>query len=187
MHRASAAWMLPVLLAAAAPAVIAQSSATPEVRDNVSITLVVGRSGGTAPTNERTYKLVGQDGKPARMLMGWRTPIPTRSSDSKESEGATSYIYQNIGMTADLQTQSVGKGRYMVSGQIEISGTREGTGVAAATAAAAATASGKPPLIGTFNQGLNVVVSTGKKIRIAESPDPEGGTLYLDLRVDILE
>lgn len=188
MHRASLVVLFPVLLAGA-QAASAQAPAVPDASasDNVSITLTVGRVGGTAPAGEKTYKFVGQDGKPARMLMGWRTPIPTRSSDQGQSDAsATSYVYQNIGMTADLQTRSVGKTRYSVMGQIEISGTRDGAGAAAAAAAAAAPP-GKPPLIGTFNQALNVVVSLGKKVRIAEVPDPEGGSLYIDLRVDLLE
>ena len=135
----------------------------------------------------KTYKFVGQDGKPASMLMGWRTPIPTRSSDKEQSESsATSYVYQNIGMTADLMTRNVGKDRYLVNGRIEISGTRDGVGAAAAAAAAGAPP-GKPPLIGTFNQALNVAVSIGKKVRVAEVPDPEGGSLFVDLRVDRLE
>ncbi len=169
--------LLPVLLASAAPA--ANAPAAAEVRDNVSITLIVGRVGGTTQPGERTYRFVGQDGKPARVLMGWRTPIPTRASDLKPGESpATSYVYQNIGLTADLQTQALGAGRFLVSGQIEISGVRESPEL---------TSCEKPPLIGTFNQALQVVVQSGKKVRIAEGPDPEKGNLYLDLRVDLLE
>jgi hypothetical protein len=39
-------------------------------------------------------------------------------------------------------------------------------------------------MITTFQQVLHVVVTLGQKIRVAEGPDPDGGTLYLDLRAD---
>jgi hypothetical protein len=108
-------------------------------------------------------------------------PIPTRASDDAEGANAsTSYIYQNVGVTAALDTQEVGPGRFLVSGQVEVSGAREG-------AAAVPSPAGKLPLIGTFQQAIRVVVANGKKLRVAEAPDPEAGTLYLELRVDLLE
>jgi hypothetical protein len=43
------------------------------------------------------------------------------------------------------------------------------------------------PLIGTFQQDLNVLLRAGKPLRIAEVPDPEGGTMYLELSAEVLD
>jgi hypothetical protein len=180
MAMPGSALLLPVLLAAGSPAASGEPSA-PAARPNVSITLTVGRTGGTAGSAEKVYKVLGQEGSTASMLMGWRTPIVTHSSAEEEhgQPPSASYVYQNIGVSADLETLALGGGRLLVSGQIEISGTRGD--------AVAASPGGKPPLIGTFQQALKIVLMNGKEQRIAEAPDPDGGTLYLDLRVDLLE
>ena len=177
--------LIPVLLVAASPALAADAGAAPpSARANVAFTLTVGRNGGPDGVKEKTYKFVGQEGAISRMLLGFRTPLPTRSGDdSRGDAGSTAYIYQNVGVTADLEAQSIAGGKFLVSGQIEISGARDG----AASAVGATTAGGKPPLIGTFQQELHVVVTNGKKVRVAEGPDPESGSLYIDLRVDLLE
>ncbi len=173
------ALVLPAVLAAASSSP-ASDAAPPAAHSNVSITLTVGRTGGPSGSADRIYKVLGQEGSPTRMLVGWRTPIPTRSSDEKSGEpSSTSYVYQNVGVGGTFETQALGGGRLLVAGQIEISGARE--------ASAAASSGGKPPLIGTFQQDLRVVVRSGEKLRVAEAPDPDGGTLYIDLRVDLLE
>ena len=43
------------------------------------------------------------------------------------------------------------------------------------------------PIIGTFQQGLYLVMRDGKKLRVAEVPDPEGGNIYIDMQVDFME
>ena len=43
------------------------------------------------------------------------------------------------------------------------------------------------PIIGTFQQDIYVVLRDGKPLRVAEVPDPEGGTIYIDLRIDVLK
>jgi len=173
------ALVLSVVLAAAAPAAGGEvANQAPQA--NVSITLSVGRAGGTPSQAEKVFKLLGQEGSPTRMLMGWRTPIPTRSSEDQGGDAeTTSYVYQNVGITADLETKAVGGDRLLVTGQVEISGAREG--------AATTPVGGKPPAIATFQQELRVVLKVGEKLRVAEGPDPDGGTLYLDLRVDRLK
>jgi hypothetical protein len=150
--------------------------ASPGPASNVTISLIVGRQGGSPGSKERTYKLLAEEGSDANLLMGWRTPIPTRSSEDKAGAAPTmSYVYQNVGVTANLKVQPVAPDRYVVRGGVEVSGAREGEPDATA---------GKPPLIGTFNQALQVVVQRGRRVRVAEVPEPEGGTLFLDLLVD---
>jgi hypothetical protein len=167
-----------VLLVAVAPAVWGAGEVQGPTGANVSITLTVGK--GKAPA-ERVYRFLGQDGSEARMLVGWRTPIPTTSAaqDEPGEVPAMSYIYQNVGVSANLAVQVLGQGRVALRGQIEISGAREGQAVEVG--------GGKAPLIGTFQQFLQVVATEGRRLRVAEAPDPEGGTVYLDIDVDVLD
>lgn len=172
--------LLPLVVAASGPAVLAESAAPVVAKANVSITLIVGRQGGAAGTGEKSYRVLGQEGSKMSMLMGWRTPIPTRSSGENGAASPTmSYVYQNVGVSGTFETQALGGGRYLVNGQVEISGAQE--------APAATAPGGTPPLIGTFQQELRVVVTKGQKLRVAEAPGPEGGMLYLDLRLDLLD
>jgi len=173
------ALLIPVFLATAAPA--AKPETTTGGGHNVAVTLKVGRLGGPQGNTERTYKMLSQDGSTARMLTGWRAPIPTRSTGEGGSDEhpSTSYVYQNVGVSADLGIQVLEDGRVLVSGQVEISGVRESTSAGGTSA--------KAPMIGTFQQVLKVVLQAGKKLRVAEGPDPEAGTLYLDLQADLVE
>ena len=54
---------------------------------------------------ERAFRLVGREGGPrSEMLLGWRTPIPASQSGAGDSgdDGVTSYVYQNVGVSANL-------------------------------------------------------------------------------------
>jgi len=89
----SPAIMLPIVLAAAAPAATGDVAAQAP-HANVAITLTVGRAGGAPGFAEKVYKVVGQEGSTTRMLMGWRTPLPTRASEDRAGDAAsTSYVY----------------------------------------------------------------------------------------------
>jgi hypothetical protein len=147
---------------------------------NIALTLIVGQKGGPSGGYEKTYRMLGQDGTISRMLMGWRAPIPTRHAGEDTEEAAeTSFVYQNVGVSADLGTTILDDGRVLVHGTVEISGPRG--------AQLGEMLSGKPTLIGTFQQALRVVLQKGKRLRVAEAPDPEGGTLFLDIQADPLE
>lgn len=169
--------LIPVLFVASA---FAAEAPAPGAHPNVQITLTVGRNGGPAGPVSKVYKVLGQEGSISRMLMGWKAPIPTRSAEDPSGGPASmSYVYQNVGVSADLETTALANGLLFVSGQIEISGAREGAPQPAAGS--------KPPMIGTFQQALKIVVADGKKVRVAEGPDPEVGTLFVDLQVDVLK
>jgi hypothetical protein len=163
---------------ALAPVTFAQQPAGPEpARSNVAITLTVGKTGAEA--QDRKYRFVGQDGNRAAMLVGWRMPIPTAAKSDDGAAAAASavvnYVYQNIGVSADLEVRILASGAVALSGTLEVSGTREGK------------AGEKMPIIGTFSQRLVVNTTPKKKIRVAEGPDPEGGTLHVDLEVEVLD
>lgn len=171
--------LVPMAVATAQPAPERAGGAAQSVAPNVTITLFVGKAGGPTGADEKTYRMLGQAGSSTRILMGWRAPIPTRQSAAESSETpSTSFVYQNIGVSADLQTDLLPDRRLLVQGQIEISGVR-GAPLGDLTSA-------KPALIGTFQQALRVAVQPGKRVRVAEAPDPDGGTLHLDLQVDVV-
>lgn len=139
---------------------------------NVQITLTVSKSaGGNAP---KVVKMVGQEGQRSRMLVGWRLPIPMTTTPAEGGgKPVTNYIYQNVGVSAEITVARLGGGRISLDGNIEISGARETTG-------------DKQPIIGTFQQAVKVITLEGKKLRIAEGPDPEGGTVALDIEASVL-
>jgi len=110
--------------------------------------------------------------------MGWRTPIPTAraASDTSGDAPVTTYVYQNVGMTAQLETRVLEPGAFLVEGTIELSGARALPGVELPP---------DMPAIGTFQQELSVRLEDGKPLRVAEVPDPDGGTLYLELEASL--
>jgi hypothetical protein len=152
----------------------ARASEPLKLAPNVMVSITVGNDAGKK-AGRRTYRMVARDGEQAELLMGWRTPIPTASQSADGDDGAvTSYTYQNVGVTAKLSVRIVPDGRVMVEGQIEVSGAREEH-------------ESGPPTIGTFQQALQVLMKEGAPLRVAEVPDPEDGTLYLELDVDVLD
>ncbi|HXV77167.1 MAG TPA: hypothetical protein VD788_12690 [Candidatus Polarisedimenticolaceae bacterium] len=154
----------------------AEPTETEAVGPNVRITLTVGDVDPGAQPVVRTYRLLTRDGgEPSRMLMGWRTPIPM----SKGAGDELSYVYQNVGMTAQIRTTVRAGGTVLVSGEVEISGARQ--------AIEGMQIPPHLPVIGTFQQDLSVSLEPGKPLRVAEVPDPEGGTMYLELTAEVLD
>jgi len=168
------------LLAAATPAT-AQDSGGSAVQEralgaNVMLTLTTGE---VKEGPRRSYKIVTRSGEAASLLVGWRTPIPTvRSGDADSGEPVTSYVYQNVGMTARLRPILLPDGRLRVDGEVEISGSKKSE---------AAETPDEMPAIGTFQQKLDVILEKGQPLRVAEVPDPEGGQLYLELEAHLLD
>lgn len=184
-------WFILLSMAAVAaclaPAASAQDDAdqkAPAPSNNVAITITVGDTlpeDGKGP-DERSYRMVTlTDGRSTSLLMGWRMPIPTtrKPDDDPDGEPIISYIYQNVGMTARLETQMLDDGRILVAGGIEVSGKRDATDAERNEAGL--------PIIGTFQQDIYLVLRDGKKLRVAEVPDPEGGTIYIDMTVEVMK
>jgi hypothetical protein len=152
------------------------------VGPNVEITITVGDTQVQSGPKENIYRMVARaEGRPAQLLMGWRMPIPTTKArgDDDASAPVTSYVYQNIGMSASLEARVLDAEKIQLVGTIEVSGRRE--------AELAQPEVEGMPVIGTFQQGVNVVLKTGKAMRIAEVPDPDGGTLYLQIQAKIMD
>ena len=159
------------------------SDAAPAVGPNVRLTLTVVDSDPGVRPEQRSYEYVARDGGgKASLLMGWRVPIPTtRAADDGTGEPVTEYVYQNIGFTANLWVTILEDGRILVAGDIETSGTRQGPEEMREAA------EDDLPIIGTFQQELNVTLKEGKPLRLAEVPDPEGGRVHLEIKAEVLD
>lgn len=154
-----------------------------EMGENIRVTLRTGDIGEDGTKVNREWVMMARDrGRPASMLMGWRTPIPTSTmvGDDPDAQPVTSYSYQNIGMSAQVETVILQDGRVLLTGQFELSGGRD-------KPPAEAGADDDLPVIGTFQQSLNVLLDPGKPVRVAEVPDHDGGTLFLELIAEIGE
>ncbi len=160
-----------LLLLLAAPAQ-ADDSEAGGISRNVLVTITVAGGNESA---ERSYQLVARDrtGK-ARLLTGWRVPIPTTTSGSP---ALTSYTYQNVGLTAEIQARVLPDSQVALRGEIEISRVTEPT---------AKLASGLPPTIGTFQQGFNVVLHEGDPLDLAVVSTPDGGRLTVRLKAEAM-
>jgi hypothetical protein len=168
-----------LLLALCAPAPEALAADGADAGANIQVTITLGDAEERSEP-QRVYRLLARDGgPPARMLMGWRMPMPTQRAEVEQVEApVTSYVYQNVGVTANLTARRVPDGRVLVDGQIEVSGVREGK---------EGSEHAGMPVIGTFQQAVNVLLREGKPLRVAQVPDPEGGSLFLELAVEVLE
>jgi len=167
-----------ILLIASVGTSPAQDAERPEELDtNVQITLAVGDVDDAEP--ERTYRIVGRSGtRPLRLLSGWRMPIPTETDEDDGDGPVTSFVYQNVGVTANLTVIVWSNDRIVLSGQVELSGANESMGAAERA---------QMPVIGTFQQEVNVVLKDGRPVKVAEVTDPEGRSLFLQIQVDILD
>lgn len=144
---------------------------------NIRVILRTGDIGEDGTKVNREWTMMARDrGRPASMLMGWRTPIPTATTvgEDPDAQPMTSYSYQNIGMSAQVETVILPNGKVLLVGQFELSGGRD-------QPPTEATETDDLPVIGTFQQSLNVILEPGKPVRVAEVPDHDGGTLFLEL------
>ena len=156
------------------------AGAGPDLGSNVRITILVGKVLDDGSVGEREYRLVGREGGPrSEILMGWRTPIPSTHEDADANAKVTSYVYQNVGVSANIEFRAVSPGRFALLGLLEVSGVRESEADVGDSVA--------PPRIGTYQQQLSVVLEEGKALRVAEMPDPDGGQLYVDLKAETLK
>ena len=180
IHGAS---LLAALLITAGAVLAADEPPSGAVGDhqNVRVTLTITKTGEDgAAASPRVFKLIGQDDSEASMMVGWRTPIPMTSAakDDPSKTPTTSYIYQNVGVNAKMLIHVLSDDQISLRGSIEISGARDSKVTDAGGQ--------KVPLIGTFQQNISVVVTPGKSMRIAEAPDPEGGTVALEIQASVL-
>jgi hypothetical protein len=176
-----ASWSLGGALVAVLAASVSGAPAQDAGAANVLLTVTVGDTRTPDGPSAKVFRLTTQSGgAPARMLMGFRMPVPTSRKPAEDAAGSeVDYVYQNVGFSADLQVSLMSGARALVGGSLELSGPRN--------APAGSAAADGLPVIGTFQHELSVVLQAGKALRIAEAPDPEGGMLYVELEFRVLD
>lgn len=179
MTRSNGIAALALILLMAAPLTTATAQEVPTLGPNLMITLHVGGTDPGVGPVDRTYKMAAISGRPADILMGWRTPIPAETQVDPDGEPVTTYVYQNVGMSATINAVALDGGRVHLKGQIEISGKEAKDENTASD--------GRPPVIGTFQQAVQVILQDGQPMRVAEVPDPDGGTHFLEITVEVLK
>jgi hypothetical protein len=177
MNPRTTALLLSLALLAGPAAVAANEPATGPLDANYRVTLKIGDAESQSGFRERIYRTVARPGEPTELMMGWRTPIPSKRQEVTAGGEipVTAYTYQNVGVTGHYELNLAGD-KVLLRLQIEVSGAKEVVEQA-----------GAPPTIGTFQQQLVVLLSNGKPLRIAEVPDHEGGSLFLEVTAEKLD
>jgi hypothetical protein len=169
-----------IALCAALMLPVAASDTDPggSLSSNVLLTIIV-REGDDAA--EKAYRVVARgDDSRARLLTGWRVPIPTTTSKAEgDCASQTSYTYQNVGLTADFRAKVFPGDRVALRGEIEVSGAKESL--------RDQTGASRAPMIGAFQQSFNVLLHDGSPLELAAVANPDGGALSVRLQADILD
>ena len=162
-------------LLVAAPAV-AQS---PPAGDNIQVTLGVASERDGKPDHAKSFSLVCRIGEEAQLNVSSRIPVPSTTfstSADKEVTPVTSFTYQNVGFVAQLKCYGAGNGRIGIKGKVDDASLR----------GAAPGAPGQP-VIATFSQELNVVLSPGKPLTVARFSDMKGVVTSLTIEAKPLD
>ncbi len=128
---------------------------------NVFVTIRIGGEQDGAPIPTRSYSLVGVAGdRPISLLGGERVPIPTTSWNAAAAASnpapVTSFTYQNVGFTAQVEASMLPDGRIRLFGSIENSQLVPTT----------VSTAGAQPQVATFEQHFLVVVESGEPVRV---------------------
>ena len=159
------------------PAAASDTESHGSLSPNVLLTITVREADDA---KDRSYRmLVRGDRSPARLMTGWRVPIPATQPGAGEGGGATTYSYQNVGMTTNVRAQSLPDDQVALEGAIEVSGAREVT--------AGATGMARAPIIGTFEQSFNVLLEEGRPVELSAVASPDGGALSVRLEAEVVD
>lgn len=166
------------LVALVALPLLAAGEPPPAAEDaNVLYTLTIADTEPDGATSRRSARVLGLSGTWAKLSTGWKVAIPTTTQHAGAGEPATSFRYQNVGLSASLEGRLAGDGRVRVRGRVEIS--------AVEPLAAPARGGSSPPRVANFNHDFNVLVRDRSSAVLAEVPRPEGGTMTLTLSAAI--
>jgi len=148
---------------------------------NILVTIRLGEMDGAARVPVKTYQLVAQTGgHPVELMSGSRVPIPvTKFQTSTPPDGEiipiTSYVYQNVGFTVEIEV------RLTEAGKIELHAEIEDSRVASWGAAP-----GEQPVISAGQQNIHALLTAGEPLQILRVDDSETGSSYLEIEADIL-
>ena len=159
------------------------SSRRGDDKANVQFELSLTDTNDVGETTDRSVEALALDGTRIRLMTGWRIPIPTTTFNSANTVGSdivpvTSYQYQDVGVSASLESRVVRGDKIRVSGQIEVSAIQQGD---------ADSSRANAPKVGTFSHEFDVILADGVETTLAEVPKPGGGSLSLALAASILD
>jgi hypothetical protein len=122
-------------------------------------------------------QVVAQERSRARLLIGSRVPIATaKTADGGEQVSpVATYAYQNVGFSAELRAFALADGRISLEAQIESS--RVST----------ESVDSEKPVILTYQQNVQVVLTDGEPLRVTKVDDPERIDGFFELTAEILE
>ena len=160
----------------------AQADDTDPAPSNVRITFSIGYSPGETERSPRSYTLVAPLNGRASTTVGARVPIPTRAEAAGENDDGragmvTSYTYQSVGFSTNLDTALVEGGAIRITGFVELSRLRAGEESRGAT---------DHPVVDAIEQRFDVVVDGGAQIRLLEVDEPGSG-ITIDLDATVLD
>jgi hypothetical protein len=170
-----AAALLVVFFLAAMP-IGAQSDAT----YNVRVIFTAGKLDATKKEEKVPAKslslVVTSGGPPASLLTGSRVPIPNTTVHATEDGvvPVTSYTYQNIGFSAEVEALILPNGWIQIRANVEDSWIEPGT-------------EDDQPVVETRHQQINVVLQEGEPIEIVRSTDEDDLIRWVDVKADILD
>ena len=165
-----------VALLLPATTVLAQSDAT----YNVRVIFTAGKLDGTKKEEKVPAKslslVVTSGGPPASLLTGSRVPIPNTTVHTTEDGvvPVTSYTYQNIGFSAEVEALILPNGWIQIRANVEDSWIEPGT-------------EDDQPVVETRHQQINVVLQEGEPIEIVRSTDEDDLIRWVDVEADILD
>lgn len=143
-----------------------------ELGSNIRITFTLGRIEGKKKMVQKSFALVVTSGGPsASLLTGQRVPIPTTTDADDDS--VRSYIYQNVGLSAEVQALIT------EAGVIELQSIVENSWIDPETAKG-------QPTIETRHQEARVVLKDGVPLELARSSDGDQ-VRYVEVQADILD
>lgn len=146
--------------------------------DNVMITVRILDEKPGGETVDHSYRVLSLDGRSAELLTGWRYPIPTSEATAAANVSeVTSFSYQNVGVSANIDTRIIEQDRIQLRGVVEISDVEPGPTFAGRAA----------PKLGTFRHRFHVVLADGASQLISQVPKPGGGSASLELTAQILD
>ena len=146
-------------------------SAEPEAAGpkNVVLTFTLGRTAEAKEVVQKTYDVEVPAQGQARMSTGSRLPLPAVvANDGEEGRPVTSFTYQNVGFTAELETRELADGGIALAGLIEDSSVSGPSGA-------------QPPIIQSFSQRIDATLELGKPVRLCRIEEAGVGSLYVDV------
>ena len=140
---------------------------------NILVKFTITHQNSDGSQSDKVYELMTIEGHPTELLAGWRVPIVSRQvADSGNLQAASvgsSFIYQNVGVTIQVETMTLGKERVRLNGQIELSHLEQDTDTGPVAT----------PKIGTFHQMFQAILTDGEPVTVSRAPKMDRGSIAI--------